>query len=103
MLLMMKIFCIAFIPALIMFLKLEFKVNPHIGTKSQRHLLPSIEGRPSQVVLLIVDALRLDYVPRMEFIRSFKDQYPLSTFLARSVVGNPTMTTQRIESLMTGS
>lgn len=30
-------------------------------------------------------------------------KYPASTYLAKSKVGNPTMTTQRIESMMTGS
>lgn len=31
------------------------------------------------------------------------NRYPSSTYLAQSKVGNPTMTTQRIESMMTGS
>ena len=31
------------------------------------------------------------------------EKYPRSTYIGKSTVGNPTMTTQRIESLMTGS
>ena len=36
-------------------------------------------------------------------MKEYRDKYPKSTYLGKSKVGNPTMTTQRIESLMTGS
>lgn len=53
--------------------------------------------------MIVIDALREDYKSRFHFIESFRDRYPESTYLAKSSVGNPTMTTQRIESMMTGS
>ena len=58
---------------------------------------------PKKVVLVIIDALRYDYLKKMSFVDKSRISYPNKSFVAKCKVGNPTMTTQRIESLMTGS
>ena len=98
-----KLFFLLFVAALLLFFQVEFEVYPHLPGHATQRLLPSPPSRPGQVVLLIVDSLRFDYIPRFEFVKNFRDRFPGGTFLAKSRVGTPTMTTQRIESLMTGS
>lgn len=58
---------------------------------------------PSKVILVVIDSLRYDYIQRLPFLSGALESKPSKTFLVRCRVGNPTMTTQRIESLMTGS
>lgn len=103
MIFLIKIFILLFLFFLFLFFKVEFEVYPHLPSQSQLKLIEQPQGLPKQVVLIIVDSLRFDYSERFTTIKKFMDAYPNSTFLAKSKVGNPTMTTQRIESLMTGS
>lgn len=58
---------------------------------------------PKRVVLLIIDALRYDYIQKLPFIQQTLTDNANKSFLTKLKVGNPTMTTQRIESMMTGS
>jgi predicted AlkP superfamily pyrophosphatase or phosphodiesterase len=93
---LIKIFFGLFLLFLYLFFKVEFEVHPHLPDQSVLTLIDHPKGVPSQVVLIIVDSLRFDYIPRFEFVKEYMEKYPNSTFLAKSTVGNPTMTTQRI-------
>lgn len=100
---LVKIFFLLFLFFLFLFFKVEFEVYPHLPDQATHPLLSDSSQLPKQVVLFIVDSLRADYVPRFDFVKEYSEKYPNSTFVAKSKVGNPTMTTQRIESMMTGS
>jgi predicted AlkP superfamily pyrophosphatase or phosphodiesterase len=90
---------------LLLFYISEFTIFSSIPGSSTLKLISQREvlGGPKKVILVVIDALRYDYIERLPFISAALDSKPAKTFLAKCKVGNPTMTTQRIESLMTGS
>lgn len=59
-----KIFFLLFIITLLLFFQVEFEVYPHLPGYATERLLPSPPSKPDQVVFIIVDSLRFDYVPR---------------------------------------
>jgi len=58
---------------------------------------------PKRILFVVIDALRYDYLKKMTFVEKSKEINGNKSFVLKCRVGNPTMTTQRIESLMTGS
>ena len=64
-----KIFFLLFLLSLMLFFKVEFAVHPHMPGQANKTLLQASVGTPPrQVVLIIIDALRHDYIPRFDFI-----------------------------------
>lgn len=98
-----RVFFLLFFPLLAIFFIIQFSVHPFLQGYSAQKLVSEPEGLPKQVVLLVIDSLRYSYSSRFGVIMNTIKQFPESTFLAKSKVGTPTMTTQRIQSLMTGS
>lgn len=90
---------------LLLFYVSEFTIFSSIPGSSSLKLLSQRDGLPGpkKVILVIIDSLRYDYIERLPFISGALESKPSKTFLLKCKVGNPTMTTQRIESLMTGS
>lgn len=83
----------------------EFSVHSFINRASTNRLISkeNMAGYPSKVILVIIDSLRYDYLSKIPFFQKINQKYPLGSFITKCKVGNPTMTTQRVESLMTGS
>lgn len=96
---------VVFFILLMLFYVSEFTIFSSIPTSSSLKLLSQREGLalPQKVILVVIDSLRYDYIERLPFVTATLQNNPSKSFLAKCRVGNPTMTTQRIESLMTGS
>ena len=63
-----KIFFLLFLLSLLLFFKVEFAVYPHLPDQATKPLLKSSTGNPKQVILIIVDALRHDYISRFDVV-----------------------------------
>lgn len=83
----------------------EFSVHSFIARASTDRLISKkdMAGYPNKVILAIIDSLRYDYLTKIPFFEAINTRFPSKSFLIKCKVGNPTMTTQRVESLMTGS
>lgn len=94
-----------FFTLLFLFCVEEFSVNSFIARASTNRLVSkeNMAGYPNKVILVIIDSLRYDYLTKIPFFQTIKSKYPSKSFVTKCKVGNPTMTTQRVESLMTGS
>lgn len=94
-----------FFALLFLFCVEEFSVHSFIARASTNRLISKEyrTGYPNKVILVIIDSLRYDYFTKIPFFEIINTRYPSKSFITKCKVGNPTMTTQRVESLMTGS
>ena len=56
-----------------------------------------------KVILLVLDAYRLDYLHRVGLLERYASQHPNNSRIVRMKASFPTMTAERIQAMMTGT
>jgi predicted AlkP superfamily pyrophosphatase or phosphodiesterase len=96
---------VLFFSLMLLFYVSEFTIHTSLPGSASKKLISNSEylNVPKKVVLVIIDALRYDYINKFAFVSSTRASQPQHSFAVKCRVSLPTMTTQRVESLMTGS